>query len=57
MRSAVRDRQRAHVLDSPDKKCPGEKPKPSRTDHARQVVQEYVDDLRKIMEKLRKALS
>ena len=33
------------------------KEKPSRTDQAREVVQEYADDQRAIIEKLRKALS
>jgi hypothetical protein len=42
----------------PDDKTPtGEKPKPSRTAQARQLAQEYADDLREIIEKLRKALN
>lgn len=43
----------------PDKPAGKDKPehKPSRTDQARQVAQEYADDLRKIIEKLRKALN
>ncbi|MHB8268323.1 hypothetical protein [Bradyrhizobium sp.] len=34
-----------------------QKDKPSREDEARQVVQEYADDQRKIIEKLRKPLN
>jgi hypothetical protein len=32
------------------------KDKPTRTDQARQVVEEYANDLREIIEKLRKRL-
>ena len=33
------------------------KDKQSRTDQARQVIEEYADDLRRIIEKLRKNLN
>jgi hypothetical protein len=40
-----------------ERKPPGEKPELSRTDQARDVAQEYADDQRAIIEKLRKSLN
>jgi hypothetical protein len=43
----------------PKTETPKEEPrdKPSRTDQAREVVKEYADDQRAIIEKLRKTLN
>ena len=38
----------------PDKKPTGKEPKPSRTDQAREVVEEYANDQCEILKKLRK---
>ena len=35
----------------------GKEPKPSRTEQAREVVEEYASDQREILKKLRKVLS
>jgi hypothetical protein len=40
---------------SPDKEAP--KPKPSRSDEARRVIEEYLNDLREIIRKLRRRLN
>ncbi|WP_166293498.1 hypothetical protein [Bradyrhizobium sp. 2S1] len=44
----------------PEAPCPGKeapKPKPSRLEEARRVIEEYADDLRKIIKKLRRRLN
>jgi hypothetical protein len=38
----------------PDEKPAGKEPKPSRTDQAREVVEEYANDLREVIKKLRR---
>jgi len=46
-----------NMQNQPDEKPTDKKPAPSRTDQARQVVEEYTSDLRVIISKLRKHLS
>jgi hypothetical protein len=40
---------------NPDKEAP--KPKPSRVQEARRTIEEYVNDLREIIKKLRRRLN
>ncbi len=40
-----------------DEKPTGKEPKPSRTDQAREVVEEYASDQREIIKQLRKRLN
>ena len=40
----------------PDEKPTGKEPKPSRTEQAREVVEEYASDQREILKKVRKLL-
>jgi hypothetical protein len=46
-------------MNQPDEPCPGHetpKPNPSRLEEARRVIEDYANDLREIIEKLRKRL-
>jgi hypothetical protein len=45
-------------MNEPDKPGPNEpaKPKPSRLEEARRVIEEYAEDLREILRKLRQRL-
>jgi len=47
----------AHMKNPPDEKPTVKEPKPSRPDQAREVVEEYANDQREILKKLRKLLS
>ena len=44
-------------MPAPSDKKPDKKPKPSRTDQAREIAKAYADDLREIIEKLRRRLN
>ncbi|MCP1757810.1 hypothetical protein [Bradyrhizobium elkanii] len=47
-------------MSQPDKLSPGQeapKPKPSRLEEARRIIEEYTDDLRKIIKKLRRKMN
>lgn len=41
----------------PDDKSEPEQPSPSRVEEARRIIEQYVDDLREIIRKLRRKLS
>ena len=43
--------------DEPDPGKEAPKPKPSRSEEARRVIEEYVNDLREIIKKLRRCLN
>jgi hypothetical protein len=43
-----------NVKNPPDEKPTGKEPRPSRTDQAREAVEEYANDQREILKKLRK---
>jgi hypothetical protein len=46
-------------MNQPDERCPvrkTSKPKPSRLEEARRVIEEYANDLREIIKKLRTQL-
>jgi len=45
------------MKNTPDEKPTGREPRPSRTDQAREVVEDYASDLREIIERLRKRLN
>ena len=42
------------MKNAPDEKPTGKEPKPSRTEQAREVVEQYANDQREIIKRLRK---
>lgn len=42
---------------APDKQTEGKEAKPSRLDDARRLIEEYVEDLREIIRKLRRKMN
>jgi hypothetical protein len=44
-------------MDKPDEKPPSPDPDPSRSEQARRVIEEYANDLREIIKKLRRHIA